>query len=87
MDCKCKTWVRDGHTEWQMKQTHHKDCPDAGRTPRLFYYEEAVDGWCPVPEKVENIVSPDCLEVGDTQTVEFKMIGMNHEEFDNLPVQ
>lgn len=56
------------------------------KKPRLFYYEEAVCGFIPVPEFVEHITEVDnFLSDGDEETITFKRIDMTDEEFDNLP--
>jgi len=55
------------------------------KKPRLFYYEDAVDAWCPVPVDVDGIVSLEMMDEGDVQSVQFKRIDMTDEEFDNMP--
>lgn len=55
-------------------------------SPRLFYYEEAVGGYVPVPNLVENLVDVDSqLTDGETLEVVFKRIDMTDKEFDELP--
>lgn len=54
--------------------------------PRLFYWEDAVDGWAPadgVPADV--IVSLDMLEPNEETAIRFKRIDMGDAEYDNLP--
>jgi hypothetical protein len=66
---------------------HHKNC-DRYKTekfPYLFYYEDAVDSWVPMPDKLENFMlaedQPDIEEI----EVRFKRVDMTDEEFDALP--
>jgi hypothetical protein len=57
------------------------------KKPRLFYYEEAENCWCPVPDKVDGqlVCTADQLEDGESMEVCFKRVDMTDEEFDNLP--
>ena len=55
------------------------------KKPRLFYYEESIPAWSPVPDKVENIISTDCLADGETITIEFKRKDMTDSEFATIP--
>lgn len=58
----------------------------AEKKPRLFYWEDAVDAWAPVPDKTENLVDVHwTLSDGETIEVQFKRIDMTDDEFDNLP--
>ena len=66
---------------------HHPACPlhKTEKHPRLFYYEEAENCWCPAPDKIENVVSLDCFfEDQDRMEIEFKRIDMTDDEFYNL---
>ena len=58
---------------------------DKGITPRLFYYEEACDAWIPAPDKIENLLSLDCLENGEMVAIRFQRVDMTDEEYNNLP--
>lgn len=57
------------------------------KKPRLFYWEEGVDAWCPViRDEVEGIVSVDSFtESGETMEIRFKRIDMTDEEFAAIP--
>lgn len=58
-----------------------------GKRPRLFYWEEAEDCWCPAETlKVEDIIGVD-LFMGDGQTeeVRFKRMDMTDAEFAAIP--
>lgn len=52
----------------------------------LFYYEDALDAWCPAPDKVENIVSIDSGDVGDEIEIKFKIVEMSDAEYEAMPV-
>ena len=51
----------------------------------LFYWEEAVDSFIPVPDQTENMVSIDNFEPGDEIQIRFKCMEMTEAEFKNLP--
>lgn len=55
------------------------------KKPRLFYYEEAVDGFVPVPDQVESIVDVENLDDGESRHIYFKRIDMTDEVYDALP--
>lgn len=55
------------------------------KKPRLFYWEEAIDRWVPVPKETEYIINTDCLGDGDVEEIQFKRVDMTDEEFDALP--
>jgi len=56
------------------------------KIPRLFYYEETVNAWCPAPEKIENIVDLSMLADGEEcDSVRFMRQDMTDEEFENMP--
>ena len=55
------------------------------KKPRLFYYEDSMSAWCPVPKLVEEIINEDCLCDGESTEITFKMVMMTDEEFDNIP--
>ena len=56
------------------------------KRPYLFYYEEAIDNYAPVPDKVENMISTDNLEVGDEQEIRFKRIDLTDAEYEAIPI-
>jgi len=66
-----------------MKARHHKDCPHV--KPFLFYWEEGIDAWCPVPDNTENLVDVLCLDDGETQEIRFKRFDMTEAEMAALP--
>lgn len=56
------------------------------KKPRLFYYEEGVDSWCPVPENIESIIGVENFcEDKEVIEIKFRRFDMTDEEFDNLP--
>lgn len=53
----------------------------------LFYFEEAVDAWIPVPKETDGLIQEDNFEdVDDIQSLQFKIFMMTDEELKNLPV-
>lgn len=58
------------------------------KKPRLFYWEEAVEAWCPVPEGFDPCVigiSLEDLDDKETQEVQFRRYDMTDKELLNLP--
>ncbi len=57
------------------------------KKPRLFYYEEAVDAWIPVPEnEVTGIIDIDHFSNdGEVIELQFKRFDMTDKEFENMP--
>lgn len=55
------------------------------KKPRLFYYEEGVNAFVPVPDKVENIVDVNMLCDKEETEITFKRFNMTDEEMENLP--
>ena len=56
------------------------------KKPRLVYYEEGVDSWCPVPENVESIIGVEnFFEDGENIEIIFRRVDMTDEEFNNIP--
>jgi hypothetical protein len=53
---------------------------------RLFYYEEACDGWIPAPDKISELIDLDQF-IYNSEVIEilFKRIDMTDTEFENLP--
>ena len=59
---------------------------DTIKKPRLFYWEDTENAWCPADGLlVENIIPVDWLADGETASIRFKCIHMTDEEFDNIP--
>jgi hypothetical protein len=59
---------------------------DMAKKPRLFYWEEAEDCWCPADGlSIENIVSLDMLDAEEVQEIRFKRIDMTDAEFEAMP--
>ena len=84
--CECADWCREGHTDEQMKARHHKDCPHT--KPVLFYYEDAINAWIPVPPMTENLIEVSSqLENGEDMELQFKRIDMTDAEMAALPVE
>lgn len=57
------------------------------KKPRLFYYEEAVEGFIPVEgNEVSGIIDLDQFNKdGEVIELQFKRIDMTDTEFDNMP--
>lgn len=55
----------------------------AEKKPWLFYYEEAESAFCPVPDRVADIISDDILDDGEEFKIRFKRIDMTDDEFAN----
>lgn len=53
---------------------------------RLFYYEETVEAWCPVPDLVEQIISTETMNAEDIEEIRFKCVELTDEEMAALPV-
>lgn len=62
-------------------------CGEQSKKPRLFYYEEAVDAWIPVPEnEVTGIIDIDHFSNdGEVIELQFKRFDMTDKEFENMP--
>lgn len=58
-----------------------------GKRPRLFYYEEAENAWCPAEGlEVDNILGIDLfLYDGNEIEIQFKRQDMTDEEFNAMP--
>jgi hypothetical protein len=63
----------------------HLNTADPAKKPRLFYYEEAQDAWCPAPDLTENMISTDNLAEGETMELRFKRVDMTDAEMQALP--
>lgn len=60
----------------------------------IFYYEEALKTWIPVPEKSDEMVDIDCFSTSEDEIntlkesevciVKFKLIYMTEKEFNNM---
>ena len=56
------------------------------KKPRLFYYEEGVDAWCPVPDRIDAIIDlGNFSEDKESINIRFKRIDMTDAEFNSLP--
>lgn len=56
------------------------------KRPRLFYWEDAEDCWCPVADlTVADIVSVDFIAPGGEITIRFRRIDMTDDEFAAIP--
>lgn len=57
------------------------------KKPRLFYFEDAVDAWCPADNlDVENIISIDSFyKEEEIIEIQFKRIDMTDAELAALP--
>lgn len=85
--CDCMNMAGYGPDSWG--KHHHVNCPkySAEKHPYLFYYEEAVDAYVPVPDKVDGelICTPDQLEEGETMEITFKRVDYTDAEIAALP--
>ena len=61
--------------------------PIEHKKPRLFYYEEAVEGFVPVENnEISGIIYVDQFGLdGEVIDLQFKRIDMTDTEFDNMP--
>lgn len=60
--------------------------PDTLKKPRLFYWEDVVDAWCPADGlEVECFMDVNMLDVEEQIEIRFKRVDMTDEEFANLP--
>ena len=86
MKCECLTGLTQASPD-ALSDNHHKLCPKykTEKHPRLLYYEEAEDCWVQVPECVENIISTDNLDDGESQEIMFKRVDMTDFEVDSAP--
>jgi hypothetical protein len=57
------------------------------KKPRLFYWEEAVDAWCPADGmNVDNIIGAEnFMDDGEILEIRFKRIDMTDAEMEALP--
>lgn len=85
-DCGCMGWCRaipgDGG------QHHHKGCPlyATEKYPRLFYYDEGIDAWCPAHNDLDIIVGgPSQLVTGEIVEIQFVRRDMTDKEYFELP--
>ena len=59
---------------------------DFVKRPRLFYYEEGVDAWCPVPDRLDGIIDLGLFMMnGEEINIRFRRIDMTDPEFNSLP--
>ncbi len=55
------------------------------KKPRLFYFEEAEDCWCPAPDDIASILDLESFSGdGDVIEIQFKRVDMSDAEIDNL---
>lgn len=52
--------------------------------PRLFYWEEGIGAWCPVPEHTDHLLDVDDLCEREVREIKFKRMDMTDEEFENI---
>lgn len=56
------------------------------KKPRLFYYEDAVDGYVPCDgSDLDTIISTECLEDNETIEIVFMRKDMTDKEYANIP--
>lgn len=58
------------------------------KTPRLFYWEEGVDAWCPIDDNLDiaSIIGiGNFTDNGEVIAIKFKRIDMTDDDFNNLP--
>ena len=51
----------------------------------LFYYEDSVNAWVPVPDKVSEIFDFDSYKDGQEVELRLQFAEMTQEEFDAIP--
>ncbi len=55
------------------------------RKPRLFYWEDGVDAWCPSEELDPSVIMEYLENDGDIEEIRFMRRDMTDEQYDNLP--
>lgn len=62
-------------------------CKGKIKKPRLLYWEDGEDAWCPVPNQVDGelICTSDQLGEGEETEIRFMRIDMTDEEFEMIP--
>jgi hypothetical protein len=59
-----------------------------GKTPRLFYYSEAVNAWVPIDgnDEISTIIDVEQFSYsGEIIELQFKRFDMSDVEFKNIP--
>lgn len=67
---------------------HHRMCLKykTEKFPQLFYEEDGLNAWVPVPDNIDNIiVVEDQMEESEIVEIRFKRFDMTDEEMDALP--
>jgi len=61
--------------------------PEQVKKPRLFYWEDAEDCWCPADDlTIDDIITANSFfKDGDVEEIRFKRIDMTDEEYAALP--
>lgn len=88
MTCECTTWARAENIDLSGDRHHHSRCPkfETEKFPRMFYYEEAINAYCPCDFGViETVASVDQLEDGEEMEIRFKRFDMTDKEFSEMP--
>lgn len=69
------------------ERTDMCDSGDFPKKPRLFYWEDAEDAWCPAEGlEVENIIGTDLfMSDGEIIKIKFKRMDMTDAEFEAIP--
>ncbi len=84
--CNCKNMAGYGDDSWG--KHHHIACEKYAteKNPYLFYYEEGVEAWVPVPEKTEHlIVVDDQLDNDERMQLYFRRIDMTDKQIAEMP--
>lgn len=65
---------------------HHKECPkySTQKIPRLFYWEEGVDAWCPWVEDYDFSAILDLIDEDEIYEMRFKRLMLTDAEMDEL---
>ncbi|EOV1090651.1 hypothetical protein ACOLXF_000289 [Vibrio fluvialis] len=63
---------------------HNKGCSQL--KSYLFYYEDSVDAWVPVPKCIDGIIGTESLDEGEELDIRFKRFDMTEEEYQNIPL-
>lgn len=64
------------------RSRHLRTCPL--QKSFLFYREIGLDTWCPVPEKIDEILNENNVEDGESFEITFKRLQMTQAEFDTI---
>jgi len=50
----------------------------------LFHWDENYEAWVPTPQKIEDLIDTSLMDLGDEQTIRFRVFEMTIKEFEAL---